>query len=155
MWCLFISSSYISCDYVFVLYFVFFFKQKTAYEMRISDWSSDVCSSDLLIAILKLCAEGNDPSIHLRADRLIAQIGVDCISEVNGRRSLRSLLQLALWREREDAILIHRHMRMFEQFVRALDLFQNFNEVAYPPRLSLRTAAPLFLYPVRPQPQYP
>src|SRR3546814_18844919 len=28
--------------------FVFFFKQKTAYEMRISDWSSDVCSSDLL-----------------------------------------------------------------------------------------------------------
>src|SRR3546814_5669552 len=36
---------------VFVLlcldFVVFFFKQKTAYEMRISDWSSDVCSSDL------------------------------------------------------------------------------------------------------------
>src|SRR3546814_278260 len=30
-----------------VLWFFFFFKQKTAYEMRISDWSSDVCSSDL------------------------------------------------------------------------------------------------------------
>src|SRR3546814_7451761 len=30
--------------------FFFFFKQKTAYEMRISDWSSDVCSSDLLRA---------------------------------------------------------------------------------------------------------
>src|SRR3546814_7663565 len=29
-------------------YWVFFFKQKTAYEMRISDWSSDVCSSDLM-----------------------------------------------------------------------------------------------------------
>src|SRR3546814_20520847 len=29
-------------------YVVFFFKQKTAYEMRISDWSSDVCSSDLI-----------------------------------------------------------------------------------------------------------
>src|SRR3546814_9609987 len=28
---------------------VFFFEQKTAYEMRISDWSSDVCSSDLLL----------------------------------------------------------------------------------------------------------
>src|SRR3546814_83038 len=28
----------------------FFFKQKTAYEMRISDWSSDVCSSDLIAA---------------------------------------------------------------------------------------------------------
>src|SRR3546814_1320192 len=31
----------------FVWFCVFFFKQKTAYEMRISDWSSDVCSSDL------------------------------------------------------------------------------------------------------------
>src|SRR3546814_17076473 len=31
-----------------VVFFFFFFKQKTAYEMRISDWSSDVCSSDLL-----------------------------------------------------------------------------------------------------------
>src|SRR3546814_5395461 len=31
-------------------YRVFFFKQKTAYEMRISDWSSDVCSSDLIRA---------------------------------------------------------------------------------------------------------
>src|SRR3546814_3482239 len=30
------------------LCFFFFFKQKTAYEMRISDWSSDVCSSDLV-----------------------------------------------------------------------------------------------------------
>src|SRR3546814_19190329 len=29
------------------MYFFFFFKQKTAYELRISDWSSDVCSSDL------------------------------------------------------------------------------------------------------------
>src|SRR3546814_17819500 len=34
--------------YFYVLYvLLFFFKQKTAYEMRISDWSSDVCSSDL------------------------------------------------------------------------------------------------------------
>src|SRR3546814_16329993 len=31
----------------FLVLYVFFFKQKTAYEMRISDWSSDVCSSDL------------------------------------------------------------------------------------------------------------
>src|SRR3546814_10048506 len=31
----------------YCIWFVFFFKQKTAYEMRISDWSSDVCSSDL------------------------------------------------------------------------------------------------------------
>src|SRR3546814_2541780 len=41
------------CDAVLVLCgglicVFFFFKQKTAYEMRISDWSSDVCSSDLL-----------------------------------------------------------------------------------------------------------
>src|SRR3546814_6419207 len=39
------------CDYcisfISVYDWFFFFKQKTAYEMRISDWSSDVCSSDL------------------------------------------------------------------------------------------------------------
>src|SRR3546814_17241208 len=32
------------------MFLFFFFKQKTAYEMRISDWSSDVCSSDLEIS---------------------------------------------------------------------------------------------------------
>src|SRR3546814_7847814 len=32
---------------MYFCWFFFFFKQKTAYEMRISDWSSDVCSSDL------------------------------------------------------------------------------------------------------------
>src|SRR3546814_2524584 len=32
----------------------FFVKQKTAYEMRISDWSSDVCSSDLNVRVLKV-----------------------------------------------------------------------------------------------------
>src|SRR3546814_5595689 len=34
--------------YDLIVYLFFFFKQKTAYEMRISDWSSDVCSSDLV-----------------------------------------------------------------------------------------------------------
>src|SRR3546814_8672507 len=44
----YVFSSSIYLLYVFsILVFVFFFKQKTAYEMRISDWSSDVCSSDL------------------------------------------------------------------------------------------------------------
>src|SRR3546814_2539781 len=38
---------FIICYFSVVLFFFFFFKQKTAYEMRISDWSSDVCSSDL------------------------------------------------------------------------------------------------------------
>src|SRR3546814_4774610 len=41
-------------SWVFVF---FFFKQKTAYEMRISDWSSDVCSSDLAS---KLAADNDD-----------------------------------------------------------------------------------------------
>src|SRR3546814_5542981 len=40
------AVSFVDCVSVLLSY-VFFFKQKTAYEMRISDWSSDVCSSDL------------------------------------------------------------------------------------------------------------
>src|SRR3546814_10651628 len=35
-----------------MLFDVFFFKQKTAYDLRISDWSSDVCSSDLTVKAL-------------------------------------------------------------------------------------------------------
>src|SRR3546814_11503247 len=50
---------------MFVLYLVFvffFFKQKTAYEMRISDWSSDVCSSDLAITNVTIFdGTGTDP----------------------------------------------------------------------------------------------
>src|SRR3546814_3659807 len=42
------------------LCFVFFFKQKTAYEMRISDWSSDVCSSDLYQGILGVSYDVTD-----------------------------------------------------------------------------------------------
>src|SRR3546814_19304312 len=40
----------------------FFFKQKTAYEMRISDWSSDVCSSDLLADEVSLHVEYELPA---------------------------------------------------------------------------------------------
>src|SRR3546814_8828668 len=44
-----VSFVYFSFFYIFSFlgFCFFFFKQKTAYEMRISDWSSDVCSSDL------------------------------------------------------------------------------------------------------------
>src|SRR3546814_8514934 len=44
------------------MYFFFFFKQKTAYEMRISDWSSDVCSSDLVAGDRE--NEGKGKSAH-------------------------------------------------------------------------------------------
>src|SRR3546814_18976421 len=44
---------------------VFFCKQKTSYDMRISDWSSDVCSSDLFAA---MCREGYEGIVSKRAD---------------------------------------------------------------------------------------
>src|SRR3546814_7864798 len=47
-----VSLLYLSLDRLVVCFlFLFFFKQKTAYEMRISDWSSDVCSSDLVYMV--------------------------------------------------------------------------------------------------------
>src|SRR3546814_17977043 len=51
-------------------FFVFFFKKKTAYELRISDWSSDVCSSDLPVHML--VAPGPRP----------AELAVDVVSSV-------------------------------------------------------------------------
>src|SRR3546814_9872895 len=50
------------------LYRFFFFKQKTAYEMRISDWSSDVCSSDLPATTLLLALD-SAATEKLRAER--------------------------------------------------------------------------------------
>src|SRR3546814_7648194 len=57
-----------------VVYF-FFFKQKTAYEMRISDWSSDVCSSDLhAVALVEARAiSGRHP--HALPDQLARPYG--------------------------------------------------------------------------------
>src|SRR3546814_14502968 len=52
------------------LFFVFFFKQKTAYEMRISDWSSDVCSSDLLQRAVDHAHENAGLAVVWRDDAL-------------------------------------------------------------------------------------
>src|SRR3546814_8173657 len=43
---------------ILYLFYVVLFKQKTAYEMRISDWSSDVCSSDLGVKAKKVMVAG-------------------------------------------------------------------------------------------------
>src|SRR3546814_5706331 len=67
----------------------FFFKQKTAYEMRISDWSSDVCSSDLgtrpsdrpswqsreLSRVMATRAQFGQPRLHMHVD--VFEPGVD------------------------------------------------------------------------------
>src|SRR3546814_2574733 len=93
--------------------FVFFFKQKTAYEMRISDWSSDVCSSDLgaLMAmakfVLKTLPGINRPAIAsffptLRGESVMLDLGanVQCDAEnlvdfaVMGNAFARSVLGL-------------------------------------------------------------
>src|SRR3546814_20590617 len=59
-------------SFVIMLYF-FFFKQKTAYEMRISDWSSDVCSSDLCFrsAVAATCGTSERRSRPGRSARTI------------------------------------------------------------------------------------
>src|SRR3546814_14372762 len=44
-----------------IYYVIFFFKQKTAYEMRISDWSSDVCSSDLVTWTIESSPPSDSP----------------------------------------------------------------------------------------------
>src|SRR3546814_2156627 len=71
---------------------VFFFKQKTAYEMRISDWSSDVCSSDLD------ARRGDDILIRERpqCDVAFDRAGADLFGLADaGGRSLEALEQRA------------------------------------------------------------
>src|SRR3546814_2017846 len=66
MFCVFIYVWYY-VTFVVSFVFCFFFKQKTAYEMRISDWSSDVCSSDLGRGADELAAASGDG----RAKRIV------------------------------------------------------------------------------------
>src|SRR3546814_9447936 len=89
---------------VFFCVFLFFFKQKTAYEMRISDWSSDVCSSDLdrhrrPPHAEKRTARQAGPCLMVRRDRLLPcrhglrgrseerRVGKECVSTCRSRWS--------------------------------------------------------------------
>src|SRR3546814_3309424 len=68
----------------------FFFKQKTAYEMRISDWSSDVCSSDLVAAgtsIMRAAMEIGTEIPKLCATDMLDAFGSCriCLVEIEGR----------------------------------------------------------------------
>src|SRR3546814_10864113 len=64
----------ICCTGLMLIVF-FFFKQKTAYEMRISDWSSDVCSSDLMKKLLKNMAKRIlPPGVTIRLRRRNARL---------------------------------------------------------------------------------
>src|SRR3546814_4371427 len=74
---------FLSCDVMHCL-FVFFFKQKTAYEMRISDWSSDVCSSDLSRVV------GKSGKAIAAAWNLVRGLPVREIGRFDGVRALRS-----------------------------------------------------------------
>src|SRR3546814_284983 len=75
------------------MYF-FFFKQKTAYEMRISDWSSDVCSSDLLVAIFSIIASVPMLFVVIFAS-LLFQYGVQFWFSDNARSMLQNANGLA------------------------------------------------------------
>src|SRR3546814_3579849 len=76
---------------VFVIVLFVFFKQKTAYEMRISDWSSDVCSSDLGHRIDLLAEPAPGLGVGLaRQEALAAELGIDLVPELQiGRASCR------------------------------------------------------------------
>src|SRR3546814_3672051 len=65
----------------------FFFKQKTAYEMRISDWSSDVCSSDLV--------KENQNQIPLTQSALTEEKGLLWVSEEEIQDRMYPILEAA------------------------------------------------------------
>src|SRR3546814_4972242 len=76
---------------LFVWFFdFFFFKQKTAYEMRISDWSSDVCSSDLDRSAAREEAGRKERRVDLRqADQARGQGEQMAVCEAQRRQGAR------------------------------------------------------------------
>src|SRR3546814_4848278 len=80
------------CDLSYFVFF-FFFKQKTAYEMRISDWSSDVCSSDLAASKPALVLLGLGGSDMLRGiDAAETRANLDAMLAELKRRDIPVLL---------------------------------------------------------------
>src|SRR3546814_16410852 len=77
---------------------VVFFKQKTAYDMRISDWSSDVCSSDLLTAPIE------QRKWVIRRVALVAKVSELIAPPGMGKSSLALLLAVATATGRGDLI---------------------------------------------------
>src|SRR3546814_15597104 len=94
-----------------VLFLFFFFKQKTAYEMRISDWSSDVCSSDLYKrkvgnAWVDVTAGVFAAQVTAVAKGLIA-IGVeqgDRVGLMSATRFEWPLVDYAIWADRKSVV---------------------------------------------------
>src|SRR3546814_6251326 len=76
-------------------FFFFFFKQKTAYEMRISDWSSDVCSSDLDLDEPHDCPQVLGVEVHRCPGQCEALLGAPgdhrCVTTGLGRPVLQPL----------------------------------------------------------------
>src|SRR3546814_5672024 len=72
--------------------YILFFKQKTAYEMRISDWSSDVCSSDLddhaELHLLPSARRREKGSLRSRRQGRIGQLSINATSAYQGVESM-------------------------------------------------------------------
>src|SRR3546814_7409026 len=77
---------------------VFFFKQKTAYEMRISDWSSDVCSSDLAVVRREAGSAAGETFDHtaLDVDHLAAEQHPQVVVQRRSQRRTHSLDRVAV-----------------------------------------------------------
>src|SRR3546814_1605741 len=88
--CLLLLILYFILYLLSFFFFFFFFKQKTAYEMRISDWSSDVCSSDL--ASMPMAGAALMPHQNRRFSIALSRseerrVGKECVSTCRSRWS--------------------------------------------------------------------
>src|SRR5207245_7514302 len=79
-------------------FFIFFFSSRRRHTRCYRDWSSDVCSSDLLdrVPAAELISERHHLAVDLGAAAAIADLSVDGVCEIDGRRALHQLLHCAL-----------------------------------------------------------
>src|SRR6266511_2161414 len=111
------------------------------------------------VAVLQLVAERDEPAVHLRADGVLADLGVDRVREVHRGRAARQALHRPLRREDEDLVREEVHLHRLEELARVGELLLELDELAQPAerlrillreRLAALPVAPLLLVgPVR------
>ena len=107
------------------------------------------------VAVLEARAERHDLAVHPRADALMADIGVNRVGKIDGRRAAWQRLHQTFWREGVDLLGIQLDLEVLDELLRIADFLLVFEKLAHPlevPIVAVVADPPFLVLPVRRNP---